>query len=104
MVGHSSRQPFDAVISVTGSFDSLAASRVRERLEELPPVARVLLDFTHAGNVSDLALAAMAAEFSAHPRPALLRGLTHHQERLLQYLRMEGGLLGPAAPDTGDEP
>jgi hypothetical protein len=93
---------FDAVFSITGAFDPFAASHVRARLAELPREACVMLDFSLASEVSDLALAVLASAFEGprHPR-VVLRGLTHHQERMLRYLGLdEMGL----DVDAGDRP
>lgn len=91
------RPPFDAVFSIAGAFDPFAASQLRARLAELPREACVMLDFSRASAVSDLALAVLASAFEAprHPR-VVLRGMTHHQERVLRYLGIDGD--GPAHP------
>lgn len=98
MDAHVESEPFDAVFSITGAFDPIAASRVRARLAELSPDAFVVLDFSRAWEVSDLALAVLAAVLAApcHPR-VLLRGLTHHQERMLRYLGVDGSALESSA-------
>lgn len=95
---------FDAVFSITGAFDPIAASRFRDRLAELPPDACVLFDFSHAWEVADLALAVLATAVvrTHHPR-VLLRGLTQHQERMLRYLGVDHVILGAPAPDDRPE-
>lgn len=94
MDAYAERPPGGAIFSITGVFDPMSAVRFRARLAELPPDAPVVLDFSHAREVSDLALGVLAAAIAASPRPRIvLRGLTHHHERLLQYLGIDALLL-----------
>lgn len=88
----------DRVFSITGAFDPIAASQFRARLAELPPEASVVLDFSRAWEVADLALAVLAPALATtrHPR-VLLRGLTQHQERMLHYLGVDWVILGAPA-------
>ncbi len=103
MDAHVDGPPFDAVFSIAGPFDPITASQFRVRLAELPPDACVLLDFSRAWDVADLALAVLAATIAAPRRPqVVLRGLTHHQERMLRYLGLDGAVLG--APSLDDPP
>lgn len=98
--------PGGAVFSITGVFDPMSAVRFRARVAELPPDALVVLDFSHAREVSDLALGVLAVAIAASPRGRIvLRGLTHHHERMLQYLGidsvvLEGRDLPPAEAAT----
>ncbi len=88
--------PFDAVFSIAGAFDPFAASQVRARLAEQPLDASVMVDFSRASEVSDLALAVLATALEESPRPrVVLLGLTHHQERMLRYLGIDGLVLEP---------
>ncbi len=82
--------PFDLVFSIGESFDPVAASQLRTRLAELAPDRCVLLDFSHAREVSDLALGllAMALVAPRHPQ-VILRGMMRHQERMLRYLGVD---------------
>lgn len=82
---------FDAVLEIAGPFDAPAASRLRTFLVDLPPARTVMLDFSHARDISDLALAvlAMALRGPRHPR-VLLTGMMRHQERMLRYLGVDG--------------
>jgi hypothetical protein len=91
---HLEYPPGDAVFSITGIFDPVAARRFGSRLAELPPDASVVLDFSRAREVSDLALGALATALAASPHPHIaLRGLTHHHERMLQYLGIDALVL-----------
>jgi hypothetical protein len=90
--------PVEAEFSISGPFDPLAASRLRVRLEELPPGSRVVVDFAHASEVSDLGLAVLASTLAARPSPAVvLRGLALRQERLLRYLGIDASPGEPRA-------
>lgn len=90
----------DVVFSITGSFDPFAASRFRARIADLAPDVPVVLDFSHATEVSDLALAVLASSFEPSARPrVVLRGLTHHQERMLRYLGIASVVLDERGPD-----
>jgi hypothetical protein len=97
-------ESFDTVFSITGAFDPIAASRCRAGLAALPPDACVLLDFSRAWEVADLALAVLATELATphHPR-VLFRGLTQHQERMLRYLGVDGFILGRPARDASPD-
>ncbi len=96
MDARSDEVPFDAVLEIAGPFDGPAATRLRKFLAELPPDRSVMLDFSHARDVSDLALAvlAMALRGPRHPR-VLLTGMMRHQERMLRYLGVDGPVVEP---------
>ncbi|HEY6002504.1 MAG TPA: STAS domain-containing protein [Anaeromyxobacter sp.] len=94
MDAHVECPPGDAVFSITGVFEPIAAMRFHARVAELPLDALVVLDFSHAREVSDLALGVLAAAIAASPHPRIvLRGLTHHHERMLQYLGIDALVL-----------
>jgi STAS domain len=79
--------PGDAVFSIAGVFNAFTARRYAAQLAELPPAASVVLDFSHAREVTDLALGVLATTVAASPHPRIvLRGLTTHHERMLRYL------------------
>jgi STAS domain len=91
-------RPLDEVFSISGVFDPIAAARFRARFAELPRDAPVVLDFSAASEVSDLALWVLLAA-PRHPCLAL-RGLTQHHERMLRYLGLEGSVLRRARDDA----
>jgi len=94
MDAHVDDRARDEVFAIGGIFDPLAASRLCVRLAELPPGTSVVLDFSRVLEVSDLALAVLAVAIAAPRRPrVVLRGLRHHQERMLQYLGIDEGVL-----------
>ncbi len=92
--------PFDAVFSIAGPFTPVTALQLRVRLAELPPDACVVLDLSRASEVADMALAVLATAIAApgHPR-VVLRGLTHHQERMLRYLGVDVSGVLPGRDD-----
>jgi hypothetical protein len=93
-----------AVFSITGSFDPIAASRLRARVAELPRDARVVLDFGRAFEVADLALAVLAGALASPGRPRpLLRGLGPHQERMLRSLGVDAAFLGNPGSGAAEE-
>ena len=94
---------FNAVFSITGAFDPIAASNFRARLSGLPADGCVVLDLSRAWEVADLALAVLADALVVPPHPrVLVRGLTQHQERMLRYLGADDFVAG--APDRDDPP
>jgi STAS domain-containing protein len=95
--------PFDAVLEIAGPFDAPAATRLRSFLVELPPGRSVMLDFSHARDISDLALAVLAMALRGPQRPrVLLTGMMRHQERMLRYLGVDGPVVEPRG--AGDLP
>jgi hypothetical protein len=84
----------DAVIWIAGTFDAIAAMRLGATLAELTPEGAAVLDFSRAQEVTDLALGVLATAISESRHPRLvLRGLTHHHERMLQYLGIDALVL-----------
>ena len=70
---------------VVGTFDPTAAATVAAKLRHIEIGTRVVLDFTRARDVSPAALWILAAGIASHSR-IVLRGLCHHERRLLEYL------------------
>jgi hypothetical protein len=99
MQGQEVRAPLlQLVFSISGVFDPISAAALRERLAELPRGAAVVLDFSDASQVSDLALWVLLAP-PRHPG-LVLRHLTHHHERMLRYLGLDGSLLARARDEA----
>ena len=95
--------PFDAILEIAGPFDGPAATRLRKFLAELSPDRSVMLDFSHARDISDLALATLAMALRGPRRPrVLLSGMMRHQERMLRYLGVDGPVVEPRG--AGDLP
>ncbi len=80
----------ETIITVSGTFDLPAAVRLVATCKELTStiaVETVTIDFSHAGEVSNTALAFIVGQQPAGDGPRLLRrGLTRRQNRLLRYL------------------
>jgi STAS domain len=94
MDAHVECPPGDEVFSIAGIFNAITAVRWGTQLAELPPEASVVLDFSHAREVSDLALGVLATTVAASPHPRIvLRGLTQHHERMLHYLGIHARVL-----------
>lgn len=74
------------VISVEGVFDAPAASTLLKKVLALAPAEGVVLDFSHARDVYDFAVAVIAHGLASEGISAQYRGLMHHQERMLHYL------------------
>jgi hypothetical protein len=87
-------------VEIEGTFDPAAASIVCLELTRSRPTKSVVLDFSHARAAHDLGLAMVARALAAEGVPARFRGISHHQERMLQYL----GLAAACQQAVGVEP
>jgi hypothetical protein len=86
-------QPNVRIVSVEGVFDHAAAAIIRAKLIDTACDV-VVLDFGRAREVSDVALAHLAGTLTGLERPhVMLRGLGHHQERMLRYLHLDRSVL-----------
>jgi hypothetical protein len=87
----------DVVLRPEGIFDVPAAWRLRESLRMLPQGCQVTIDFSGLRECHDFALAGLLQAVASAQGPRLsVRGLCHHQERLLRYL----GVNASPAPAT----
>jgi STAS domain len=77
------------VISIDGIFDAPAASALLKTLRGMSLAETVVLDFSHARDVYDFAVAVIAHGLATEGISARYRGLMHHQERMLHYLGFE---------------
>lgn len=94
MVESGTSQRDVVAISVEGTFDPMMASALRATLGRSPTPAPVVLDFSRAREVSDLAIAMLVHGLAADRIPVRLRGLSLHHARMLRYLGLD------AAPPT----
>ncbi len=78
----------EVVIRVDGTFDAQAATRLAGWLAEVPASGTLVLDFTGVREFQDVGFAAVAGDLAARER-LVLRGLTRHQERMLQYFGVD---------------
>jgi hypothetical protein len=86
----------EVVIRIDGTFDAKAAARLAGWLREVPAHEPVVVEFGR--DCLDLGLAAVAGELAAR-ESLVVRGLSHHQQKLLRYLGVEldGGAAGERA-------
>ncbi len=75
----------DEVYRIVGTFDPTAAARLCAKLRQIGVGARVVLDFTGTRDVSASALWVLATGIASRS-PIVVRGLPHHERRLLEYL------------------
>ncbi len=69
-------------------FSIREAERLHEYLLALAPVSSLVLDFRHVTEFQDAAILSLAGIVEELDCKKLeLRGVTHHQARLLEYLR-----------------
>ena len=79
------------VIPVGGAFDAPRASALRSRLAEMSSGPGVVLDFSHARDVSDVALVVLLRGLGELRARVWLWGLSQHHQRLLAYLGLASG-------------
>ncbi len=77
----------EGVVSIRGVFDSSAAARLRAACMESARRRTVVVDFSHAREITDVALAVLIEQQAAHEGPRLVfRGLSQRHNRMLRYL------------------
>ncbi len=84
------------VMEMGTRFGTHEAERLQESVEAFAPVPKLVLDFTRVREFHDAALLALADALAARKAAStevVLRGLTRHQARVLEYF----GVV-PAAP------
>ena len=79
------------VISVGGVFDTPTASALHACLAEMSAGTGVVLDFSHARDVSDIALVVFLRDLGELRARVSLWGLSQHHQRLLAYLDLGTG-------------
>jgi hypothetical protein len=85
------------------SFAPEDAARLHEAIERAEPGTRVEIDFHRVRDCHDTALAVLARDIAGGRARVALRGLSHHQFRLLGYLGASTGDWRRRAPvDAGD--
>ena len=91
----------ELVIKVEGAFDPIAGSAIRARLAEARRTGPVVLDFSHAREVSDLGLAVIGQGLVTDRVAVRFRGLSRRHERMLRYLGLEVVTETPPAQRAG---
>jgi hypothetical protein len=77
-------------------FEQAAARCLREAVSRARAGEVVTVDLTPFGELPDFGVAALAAALQGSKARVVLRGLRHHQLRLLRYMGIDDGR-GPAA-------
>ena len=86
-------------VRLEGNFDASAAARTLRRIDELA-CDRVVIDFAHVWEMSDIALAFLAGGLARHPHSKdELAGLRSHHDRLLHDLGVASLVGRPRHPD-----
>jgi hypothetical protein len=76
----------DLTFEIGPSFAPEDAVRLHEAIERAAPGTRVEIDFHRVRTCHDAALAVLARDIAAGRARVALRGLSHHQLRMLGYL------------------
>ncbi len=78
----------EVVVRVDGTFDETAVSRLNGWLREIPADEPLVVDLCGARECHDFGLAAIAGALAGRGQ-LVVRGLSHHQEKLLRYFGVE---------------
>lgn len=88
------------IIRMDGAFDTDAAQHIAQKLASMPEGAEVYLDLSQVRQFHDRAVAVLGDLLvSTHVRVSV-RGLRHHQYRMLRYLGVPPSALNPVAPQN----
>jgi hypothetical protein len=91
----------ESIISLEGVLDGLAALRVEEALLRMGPGDRVLVDVTKVREFHDFGVAVLGRALARCRAEVKLRGLRHHQVRVLRYFGVDAGPLERAVLPDG---
>jgi hypothetical protein len=83
------------VIRMDGAFDLEAAQAIRTRLRQLADGSEVYVDLSRVREFHDRAVAVLAEGISDPRHRVSVRGLRHHQYRMLRYLGVPPSALDP---------
>jgi hypothetical protein len=78
-----------------GAFDLDAAQAIRSRLAQLAEGSEVYVYLSRVREFHDRAVAVLAEGIAAGPHRVSVRGLRHHQYRMLRYLGVPASALDP---------
>lgn len=73
-------------LPVAGKFDLVSACNLRDRIAGLPPGSIAQVDFSHASQIHDFALAALVGFLSELHCRMTTRGLSQHHLSILRHL------------------
>jgi anti-anti-sigma regulatory factor len=83
------------VIRMDGAFDLESARAIRSRLAELADGSEVYVDLSRVREFHDRAVAVLAEGLATARHRVSVRGLRHHQYRMLRYLGVPSSALDP---------
>lgn len=86
----------DSVIRLEGVFDGLAARRLEALLVEADAGVRLHVDLTQVREFHDFGIAVLSHALTRSRAHVMLRGLRHHQIRVLRYFGVDTGPLESA--------
>lgn len=81
----------DTVLRVEGVFDGIAARRLEALLVAADAGARVHVDLTQVREFHDFGIAVLGHAVMRSRASVTLRGLRHHQLRVLRYFGVDAG-------------
>jgi anti-anti-sigma regulatory factor len=91
----------DVIIGLEGIFDGPVARRLEAALVRAEPGVRFRIDLTQVLEFQDFAIGVLAQGLSRCRAGVSVRGLRHHQIRMLRYFGVDAALLGHIAlPDA----
>jgi STAS domain len=79
----------DREIRVQGVFDTPAAQRVEDAMARVEPDVRLCVDLTQVREFHDSAIAVLAHALTTCSAEVAVRGLRHHQIRMLRYFGVD---------------
>ncbi len=86
----------DSVVRLEGVFDGVAARRLEALLLNAGPEIRLGIDLTQVREFHDFGIAVLGQAMTRSRARVTLRGLRHHQIRVLRYFGIETGPLESA--------
>jgi anti-anti-sigma regulatory factor len=87
----------DSVIRLTGEFDGIAARRLEATLVAATGGERFDIDLTQVRGFHDFAIAVLGHALTRTRADVRIRGLRHHQIRVLRYFGVDAAPLQAAA-------
>jgi anti-anti-sigma regulatory factor len=90
-----------AIIWLDGVLDGVAARRVEEELLRARPGDRLLVDMTQVREFHDFGVAVLGRALTRTRADVRLRGLRHHQIRVLRYFGVDAEPLERAVIPEG---
>jgi hypothetical protein len=92
----------DASVRLEGTFDGVAARRLEAVLAAAQAGARIHVDLTQVREFHDFAVAVLGYALTRSRAHVTVRGLRHHQLRVLRYFGVDPRPLASAVVPDGD--